>query len=109
MAVHEFGILPAAPQPGQSFERYEPERYSCISVEDIFLEPFFPELAKERFFWHSLDRPGPGLAETGITLLPPDTLAGCLDALPEREELAELRALLLKAKAGQNYVIHFGL
>ena len=32
MAVHEFGLMPAQPVPGQRYDAYEPEEYACIRM-----------------------------------------------------------------------------
>ena len=39
MATHEFGLLPEAPVPGRRYDDYEPEKYHCISVDDVWIEP----------------------------------------------------------------------
>ena len=38
MAKHEFGIMIDSPQPGKRYDKYEPEKYACISVDDVYLE-----------------------------------------------------------------------
>ena len=32
MAKHEFGIMIDSPQPGKRYDKYEPEKYACISA-----------------------------------------------------------------------------
>ena len=27
-----------SPQPGKRYDKYEPEKYACISVDDVYLE-----------------------------------------------------------------------
>ena len=39
MATHEFGLLPEAPVPGRRYDDYEPEKYHCISVDDVWINP----------------------------------------------------------------------
>ena len=38
MAKHEFGIMMDAPQQGKRYDEYEPWKYTCISVDDAYLE-----------------------------------------------------------------------
>lgn len=109
MAKHEFGILPQAPLPGERFDRYEPQRYSCIAVEDNDLLPLLDRLAAIRFYWHSTSVQGDGLAYCGITLLSPAMSEAMLPIVSDNPRLAPLRLLLESAARDRNYVIHFGI
>ncbi|MCI8443450.1 MAG: hypothetical protein HFG27_13150 [Provencibacterium sp.] len=109
MAAHEFGIMDRAPTLKERYERYEPEKYTPVRVEDELLAPLLPQLGELDFFWHSLERPAKGLAYTGITLISPAAMDGLLKILGSRPELDELRNLLLRAKAAGKFVIHFGI
>ena len=39
MANHEFGIIQNQPMSKEQFYEYEPNKYSCIAVDDNFIEP----------------------------------------------------------------------
>ena len=109
MAKHDFGMMEQAPVHGERYDRYEPWNYSCISVDDNFIEPLLPEFCSVDFFWHSIDVPRKGLAYCGITLIPPksiDTMIKIIDKIPE---LSHLKELLSEAEAQNKYVIHFGI
>ena len=39
MPRHEFGIMQSEPIKGERFDEYEPEKYDCITIDDVFIEP----------------------------------------------------------------------
>ena len=109
MLKHEFGIMPLAPQPGIRFDKYEPEKYNCISVSDDDIQPCLDAFRCGKTYWHSLDRSELGLACYGITLIPPETLDAYLEIIWKNPKLSELAALLIEAKEKHAFVIHFGI
>ncbi|MDY5399250.1 MAG: hypothetical protein SPG31_00130 [Eubacterium coprostanoligenes] len=56
MAKHEFGIMDIAPTLKQEYNKYEPEKYHCISVEDEYIESLLKELSVIPCYWHSLQQ-----------------------------------------------------
>ena len=109
MATHEFGIMPAAPEAGQRFEKYEPGKYHCIRVDDAEIERLLPETLGLELYWHTVDRAGKGLAYTGITLLPPAALPKLRETVRRQDGMAELAALLRRAERENKWVIHYGI
>jgi hypothetical protein len=109
MPRHEFGIMKMEPIKGIRFDVYEPEKYDCISINDIFIEPLLSELININFYWHSIDVPGKGLAYFGVTLIPPESLDLFINIIFDSSDLSLLKELLMKAKADQKFVIHFGI
>ena len=99
MAKHEFGIMMGVPQPGKRYDKYEPWKYACISVDDASID----------FYWHTLSVEGKGLSYCGITLIPPSSLKAFIDAIADNSELSELKELLKKALDNDKWVIHYGL
>ena len=69
MAKHEFGIMIDSPQPGKRYDKYEPEKYACISVDDVYLEGIGERILSVDFYWHTLSVKGKGLSYCGITLV----------------------------------------
>lgn len=109
MPMHEFGIMPEAPKSGNSYEKYEPEKYDCISVDDEDAAFLFPLLSEINTYFHSIDKPSRGLNYFGITLIPPEAAEKMLGVLPPQTEFKSLSALLLRAKNEHKFIIHFGI
>ena len=109
MLTHEFGIMQEDPEPQKRYDGYMPEAFGCISVRDDLILPRCAKLKALKCFWHTLERPGSGLAYHGVTLIPPESLEGFMDILWDEPELSELMTLLAKAQQENKYVIHFGI
>ena len=109
MPKHEFGIMPVAPKKGECYDDYTPWKYRCISVDDGRIAPHLARLKLIRCFWYSLDRPEPGLAYDGITLIPPEAVSPFLDVIAEDPALSGLGALLIDALESRRFVIHYGI
>lgn len=109
MAKHEFGIMMEAPRPGKRYDKYEPWKYACISVDDVYLEGIAEKLSSIDFYWHTLSVKGKGLSYCGITLVPPSSLKAFMDAIADNSELSKLKELLEKAMCNNKWVIHYGL
>ena len=109
MAKHEFGIMQAAPQKGQRYDVYDPQKYNCITVDDNYLEDIAASLNDIHFYWHSIDVPGKGIAYCGITLIPPASMQAFISVIDNLPELSELKALMQKAYGENKWMIHFGL
>lgn len=109
MAGHEFGIMQNDPKPGKRYDKYEPQKYNCISVNDDYVEIIVANLYNVDFYWHTLDVPAKGIAYTGITLIPPKSISSFTAAIKDNVELNELKDLLEKALVENKWVIHFGL
>lgn len=109
MAKHEFGIIQFVPKNGKRYDEYEPQKYNCISVEDIYLEDIVANLNDIDFYWHTLDVTGKGIDYCGITLIPPTSIQEIISVIENVFELSELKELLKKAYSESKWVIHFGL
>ena len=109
MPVHKFGIMGTAPGPGERYDCFEPEKYGCITVDDELLLPLLSELKRVSCYWHSLDRPNPGLAYYGITLIPPESLGEAARIIQKDKRLGGLLSLLSEAGRENKFVIHFGI
>ena len=109
MAVHHFGQMTFAPQPGERFERFEPERFGCISVRDELIDGLIRSFSAVKTYWHCTDAPGSGLNEAGVTLIPPSSAGQMASVIKGREALMELYQLLNEAERTQKWLIHFGI
>ena len=109
MAKHNFGIMEYIPVHGERYDNYEPWHYSCICVDDDFIEPLLSKFGSIDLFWHSVDVPGKGLAYCGITLIPPESIDAMIQIIDKIPELSHLEKLLSGARAQNKYVIHFGI
>ena len=108
-AKHEFGIMTDAPQAGKIYDKYEPWKYACISVDNDYLEGVAERLSSIDFYWHTLSVKGKGLAYCGITLIPPCSLKALIDVITDNSELFKLKKMLEKALDNDSWVIHYGL
>lgn len=109
MARHEFGVMHTAPCKGKRYDTYEPQKYNCISVDDIFLENIDADLNNIDFYWHTTDVKGKGLAYCGITLIPPCSVNAFIDVINETHGLSELYELAKTALNENKWIIHFGI
>lgn len=109
MAKHEFGIMDFEPLKGIRYDEYEPEKYNCISVYDIYLENILDLFFDIDTFCHTVDIPSKGLIYTGITLIPPLSSKKFADKLTNFDGLDELASLFKKAHRENKFVIHYGL
>lgn len=109
MAKHEFGIMQETPKKGVRYDKYEPQRYNCISVNDDYMEDIVVKFMDIDFYWHSIDVPAKGIAYTGITLIPPTSIAAFISVIKDIPELLELKTLLEGAERENKWLIHFGL
>lgn len=97
------------PPQGKRFDSYEPEKYSCISVNDDYIAPLLEEISGIEFYWHTVDFKAKGLAYYGITLIPPESTEQLISVLDKNPQLANLKELLTKAKQENKFIIHFGI
>ena len=109
MAKHEFGIMPIPPLKGKRYDDYEPEKYDCISVDDIYLEDIVSSFNHIDFYWHTLDIKEKGIAYCGITLIPPSSQKAFINVIKGIKDLEVLVSLLEKANRENKWVIHYGL
>lgn len=111
MPKHDFGIIQRDPAYEDRFDAYEPQKYNCITVDDNLIEPILTDLDSVDCYWHTLQRPGKGLAYSGITLIPPKSMDAFIKVLcsQDKEEYISLISLANKAKNDSRYIIHFGI
>ena len=62
MPHHEFGIMDTAPEKGLRYDEYEPQKYNCITVDDVYIEGILDRLSNIHTYAHTLDVPYSGLA-----------------------------------------------
>ena len=112
MCAHDFGILPQVDSQRDYGDRYEPQRYECIKVEDDLLLEVAERLQEKlETYWHTMSRPAHGLAWYGVTLIPPRSLLPMVRILKENgnPEFYPLTQLLERAAAEGKTVIHYGI
>ena len=97
------------PEQGIRYDEYEPQKYNCISVDDVYLENIVSYFNHIDFYWHTLDIKGKGLEYSGITLVPPESLREFINVIYNIDGLYELRLLSEKALKENKWIIHFGL
>ena len=109
LAKHEFGIMQEAPEKGKRYDEYEPQKYNCISVDDVYLEDIVVNFNYIDFYWHTPDVKGKGLAYCGVTLIPPSSIKAFVNVIEDVYGLSELKELSEKAFKENKWMIHFGL
>ncbi len=109
MAKHEFGIMQDAPRMGVRYDRYEPQKYNCISVDDDYLEDVVSDLSHLDLYWHTLEVKGKGLEYCGITLIPPSLIRAFTEVIKDISGLSELKELSETALAENKWMICFGI
>lgn len=112
--THEFGVLDP-PNRQASYDTYTPEHFDCVSVDGEWVDRFIDELKHMRTYSHSYDRPGFGLEECGVTIIPHESLAlfdQVVKAILYMHEFEQLNRLVLKiaqAQVEKKDMIHYGL
>lgn len=112
--THEFGVLDSTNRQS-SYDTYTPEHFDCVSVDGEWVDEFIEELNEMRTYFHSYDRPGFGLDECGITLIPHESLALFYQVVKammythESEQLNRLISKITQAQVDKKDMIHFGL
>lgn len=109
MAKHEFGIMDYPPKRNIRYDKYEPEKYNCIPIDDIFLENILDSFLSIDTFCHTVNVKSKGLIYTGITLIPPLSAKEFAKKLSDVDGLTELKILFEKAYSENKFVIHYGL
>lgn len=111
MPKHEFGLMEKTPELYARYDKYEPEKYHCLDIDDDDIEPLMMEFQKIPCFYHTRQKPGMGLAWCGITLIPPEASEAFLSVLHGHgdEHYRLLVELFERARDEEKYVIHFGI
>ena len=102
-------MMPSAPEKGIRYDKYEPYKYNCISVDDDYLENLVSDFDHIDCYWHTIDVPGKGLAYCGVTLIPPTSMLDFIKIIENIRELSELKNLMQKAYHERKWIIHYGL
>ncbi|MGE7921264.1 short-chain dehydrogenase [Viridibacillus sp. NPDC093762] len=112
--VHEFGILDDFDKQ-KNYIDYKLQEYNYISVDDDIINCLMEQLSIMKTYFHSFKRPEYGLAYSGITIIPPESLSLFYDVVTSSRyfaksvELQELASIIIKAIEVKNYIIHFGI
>lgn len=115
MIKAEFGIIDVI-DLSQDYSKYEPKKYHCIAIDDDkYIDIWWEQLVLLKTYFHSLARPAFGLARWGITLIPPESLAGFQyivlndKHINKDDNLAVLARIIGQAIHNNQYMIHFGV
>lgn len=110
MAKHEFGIMLHTPGD-ERYDKYEPEKYQLISIDDEYIEKLLTEFEEILCYWHTRQRPEKNIAYCGITLIPPESTDNFITVFDRHNhgEYDEVIRLFVYAKKTGKYVIHYGI
>lgn len=109
--VHEFGIIDEIDE-GKDYSDYSPEKYHCVTVEDDTIQLLAASLASMKTYFHSLQRRECGLAYSGVTIIPPESLPEFYNVVVSSKHCKELEVLSSKIKQAMEenkHMIHFGI
>lgn len=111
--THEFGIIDTLTET--SFEEYTPEKFHCISIDDVHVQVLLRPLSLVKTYFDSFDRPEYGLAYYGTTIIPPESLSTFLEIvlsaknLKQQDDINELCKKIIQAKDEHKHMIHYGI
>ena len=118
MAKHEFGIIDFF-EENKWYNKYEPEKYNCISVSDDLIEELIikynEELMVMKTYFQVTTQPGVGLDYFGVTFIPPESLRQFREIIVKANDhyqSKELKLLIEKisdAISKNRYLIHYGI
>ncbi len=114
MPKHEFGIIDKLNNE-KEYNIYEPEKYSCISIDDEIIYDLVDEFEKLNTYFHKIENKNFGLAYFGVTILPPSSLILFLDIIKKNENKFEedqyqlFVNLIQSAINNKKHMIHFGI
>ena len=112
--VAQFGIIDNFKRD-KDYSDYDPEKYSCIDIDDDILDEWWNELSLMKTYFHCYSRPSSSLARYGVTLIPPESLQTFYKVVSKdkksklSKELIDLMALLRRAISENKYIIHYGV
>lgn len=111
LANHEFGLMQQEPTFNESFNSYESQKYNCIMIDDVLIEPIMGNLQGIDCYWHTRKISKKGLAYSGISLIPPKSIEAFISILSSlnKQEYSNLIELAIQAKEKGKYIIHFGI
>ncbi len=112
MPNHEFGIIGKV-DDNKKYDSYEPEKYSCVSVDDEIIFKIIEEMKCLKTYHHSLSRVSFGLAYYGVTLIPPESLKELITIIEknifQNNEVNTLLTILKYGLEKNKYIIHYGV
>lgn len=114
MPKHEFGIIDELDLE-KKYDVYEPEKYSCVEIDDEIIEDLLDELEKLITYFHKIGNENFGLAYYGVTILPPSSLNLFLDIIErnknkfEEDQYQLFVSLIQSAMDKKKHMIHFGI
>ncbi len=113
--VAQFGIIDKFEKDKDYSLEYEPQKYSCVAIEDDILNDWWNELIIIKTYFHSYNQPNFALARWGVTLIPPESLEAFYTIVSadrrskSSKEIIALLTLFRKAISENKYVIHYGV
>jgi len=118
LAKHDFGIIDQF-EENKWYSEYEPQKYNCVSVDmnlmDKIFEMYLEELLQIKTYACISTQHLQGLEESGVTLIPPDSLQPFCDVILKANNQLKAQQLLglidkiQDAMKESKYLIHFGI
>lgn len=118
MAKHQFGIIEQF-EENKVYKEYEPEKYKCIPISihlmDYVIDSYSENWKKVKTYLSSSLHQFYGLDESGITIIPPESLNLSRDIIIDANSKVKQTQLIYlinkieEAIKNDKYIIHFGI
>lgn len=118
MSSHQFGIIDNF-KDNVRYEKYEPEKYNCISVDmyllDYIIDNYYVNIEKIKTYLCVSTQVFYGIDESGITIFPPESLKEFKDIVVKANsvinssQLIQLIHTIDCAIKEKKHLIHFGI
>lgn len=118
MAKHHFGIIDLF-EENKKYYTFEPDQYNCVPLDmeimDFIIVSYLDKIKMMKTYLCESSRLFYGIDESGITIIPPESLSIfneiIADAVIEYEsvELVNLLKVINKAIRQHKHLIHYGI
>lgn len=109
--IHEFGIIDKFSKRLKKFEKYQPEKYNCISIDEDYIFSIAEKINDISMINPSLNEECYGLCYYGVTIIPESSLEKFKNILvsENNDSYKQLIFLVNRAITEHKNIIHYGV